>query len=948
MTYLLYFYILIKDLPFKDVLSCGATCRTILYDAMPLLRKICIDTAWQMNMTVARRFRDVKEIHINSLMTLIVQDAGTEDEFKHINVCRETKMRVVPFLSRFDMALKRVHFGGKDEEDDDIVGFAPAGDYFSDADGEPYPDDGDRECMLSFLDMISGAFRCGVLSKQIVISGLCCPDLNDQRGAPGPCETCVKACNSFPLKSVVTFECEGSSIKSARLGRLCSLDVCLERARIESIIESRPDGHELLHSDERIFHLLRSGRRYTITSDEREQSFYVVKYNQDELEEIKRVIEYAEIDPKKLSMQRVSSAIIQSFAADGDSRIPPKEQRYFSEKSLDYLVNNIGLPIDKEDFDTPLNASSIPLIIKGLERRFDTENENNDDYDEDGMYADIDVDLMVLIRRFLSVEHPSTFQLLSDLNNLPIHRLTDLSAVPLLAKYLKEKDELKEEAAGCIMSIIVKGSGKHMKMVIDAGVIPSLSQMLASTTNSVAKVAILTLAEIVMRGSNKDTIDTMAKAETITSLIGLLDSNDDICVESSLRVLVEVVSKMPTKICIIADQRNLLRHLVGIMKSHKCSFWAIRMGDKSDTAKLKYLPLGCSILLRKMLEYYPNSSIQSIIELSALPRLIEIMNSTGDATIQINFEFVMISLLGESNVEQVGSLKDTGLIDIVVGLMESQDDDISEKAITAATNLANSSVYYCDLLMQVGIVKRLIRLLNESSLESILKAAALALTECCDKRKKSKQLDITTSKDCLEAIAQHLLNDRQDTLLSRSCCAIYNILEGFESEKINEVLDGTDMGFLTRMLQLLPSKAPYVQKPIWRCIKLIASAGDVYIKAIFDAGGISHILKALFSAGIEKNQEPACGAISIILAKDAERIQAAIDNNIVPGLLRLFKGKLNKIHVLKLIEQITQNGNAAQIQHLVSMDIANHLCKMLAKDCDVAAIALRSLQNVSI
>ena len=96
--------------------------------------------------------------------------------------------------------------------------------------------------MLSFLDMISGAFRCGVLSKQIVISGLCCPDLNDQRGAPGPCETCVKACNSFPLKSVVTFECEGSSIKSARLGRLCSLDVCLERARIESIIESRPDG----------------------------------------------------------------------------------------------------------------------------------------------------------------------------------------------------------------------------------------------------------------------------------------------------------------------------------------------------------------------------------------------------------------------------------------------------------------------------------------------------------------------------------------------------------------------------------------------------------------------------------------------------------------------------------------------------------------------------------
>ena len=97
------------------------------------------------------------------------------------------------------------------------------------------------------------------------------------------------------------------------------------------------------------------------------------------------------------------------------------------------------------------------------------------------------------------------------------------------------------------------------------------------------------------------------------------------------------------------------------------------------------------------------------------------------------------------------------------------------------------------------------------------------------------------------------------------------------------------------------------------------------IKAIFDAGGISHISKALFSPGIEKThfyQEPACGAISIILAKDAERIQAAIDNNIVPGLLRLFKGKLNKKHVLKLIEQITQNGNAAQI-HSVTCEIVH-------------------------
>ena len=108
------------DLPFETILSCGATCRTML-NAMPLLTKLRIDKSSQMNLAVASRFRDITEIHINSLLKINV-----EDEITDMYIDNESKMRVVPFLTRFDK-LERVVFGGKNNETgEDMEDFSAA------------------------------------------------------------------------------------------------------------------------------------------------------------------------------------------------------------------------------------------------------------------------------------------------------------------------------------------------------------------------------------------------------------------------------------------------------------------------------------------------------------------------------------------------------------------------------------------------------------------------------------------------------------------------------------------------------------------------------------------------------------------------------------------------------------------------------------------------------
>lgn len=334
----------LEFVPFQTVLACAATSRSMLHDAIPLLRELSIDKSSEINMAVASRFREIREIRINSLF-----EVTYDDDIKDICLDFETKNRAVHFLSRFDK-LERVFFGVKNEAGQVEDNFSLANGYFYEGD-ETYPYEGSRDRMLAFIDSISGAYRCGALPKLLRISGLCCPDTTNLGGHRGTeCDTCLRACKNFPVEAVLCFDCRGSSISNARSGRSHELDVCLERAQVESIIESRPGGHELLRSSERLLRLLGSARRYKIDLGGDGKALYIVKYKSEELEEITRVIAYADLDVKKVvPMHKSTEAVLGSFATDDGTSIPPRSQRYFCETSSQYLESKVGICLDKEE-----------------------------------------------------------------------------------------------------------------------------------------------------------------------------------------------------------------------------------------------------------------------------------------------------------------------------------------------------------------------------------------------------------------------------------------------------------------------------------------------------------------------------------------------------------------------------------------------------------------------
>ena len=240
--------------------------------------------------------------------------------------------------STLSAKLERVFFGGK--VDGDLPGvFISAGYYH----GENY------NRMKSLLDSIAAGYRCGVLNNNVHIYGLSCPGSTDHQNVD--CETCQSICKSFPLDSVVRFECRGSSRQQIVSGRIShNMDVCLQRDQIDSIVEGRAGGRELLRSNIRLLYLIGKGSRSELSSDDGKR-LCIVKYTQEELNEISRVIRYCELDMNKLSTV-LYDAIMRSFATYEKDSIVTTLSRYcyLAHESFHFLKDDIGLPLEESDF----------------------------------------------------------------------------------------------------------------------------------------------------------------------------------------------------------------------------------------------------------------------------------------------------------------------------------------------------------------------------------------------------------------------------------------------------------------------------------------------------------------------------------------------------------------------------------------------------------------------
>eukprot|EP00956_Cyclotella_meneghiniana_P016619 scaffold26333_cov56-Cyclotella_meneghiniana.AAC.2 len=151
---------------------------------------------------------------------------------------------------------------------------------------------------------------------------------------PNSCESCVRACRSFPVQAVSRFVHDEASNHN--------LKVCIKREALANILKSRPGGEEALCSRYHLFRQLGKCDRLLLGS-QNERKLWLVTMSECNAADLEYEVNQSGLDKAKLDSSQISAAIMKSFKTN-------RTDFHILSDRLDRTFANLGLIVCPEVF----------------------------------------------------------------------------------------------------------------------------------------------------------------------------------------------------------------------------------------------------------------------------------------------------------------------------------------------------------------------------------------------------------------------------------------------------------------------------------------------------------------------------------------------------------------------------------------------------------------------
>ncbi|EJK44759.1 hypothetical protein THAOC_36673 [Thalassiosira oceanica] len=808
---------------FSDILASSVAETMILKEALPLITEITIDCAPEMNLTVANRFRDVTAININSLYSL-----EEEVDYKDTNVNYETQVRMVPFLSRFPQ-LERVTFGGKDESGVKIEHYWPLDGHFYESE-ESFPDEGCKERALALIDSLTIGFKSGGLPRNLQLFGLVCPAY--------------------------------------------SFDCCLGRSEIEEILKERPGGEEILARKGRFIELLGRGRRYAIKPDDESKVLYVVKYEQQHLQELARVANTTGVDLLKLPCEEVSDTILKSFV-DSRGIVPTPEQCHLSALSVESLINELKLPVVVAKLQNQPPSQQFEEHYAFVVKQIQLENSE---------FEDITVDCLVMLREVMTVP-PS-----------PDDQASTAILVKSLVTLLDRGSDYVEQAAG-VLQVVLAGSQTNINTAVEQGLIKKCVQKIPSS-NMVLKKSSLALLATVLTQNQPDHVKALADDESVQKLVQALDSSNSHEIISNAAMILNSIASV--------DKADELASSIRMNKSAIMS--KIRSVMLLDKCKAQSIPDLFTLLKRLCEDSLAKSSI--LITYEVLPQLVRFLEPTNNCAMVCQSVIDMIGMVLQGSYSQ--KLLELEVIPPLIRHMNSGD--------------------YLQGVIDAGAMHTLMKVLFKTSTHHAsqslrLKAACDLLCALLDGMALADPL---ATNVCTSLLPKLLAND-DESIRNTACKCLRTILQGLSSGDVTKVVKSE---ILRPCLKMTKKGNEDAAESLHLFVR---TKTDVCIELLATKQAIASLVACITSKSSRKATRFACLTLGRVMDGREKVISIAIDALIVKAVLPTLKDEENGKFVGWLLSKIAA-GSDGQILHLSTVDgCIEALCDVLTSNTEASS-----------
>ena len=276
--------------------------------------------------------------------------------------------------------------------------------------------------------------------------------------------------------------------------------------------------------------------------------------------------------------------------------------------------------------------------------------------------------------------------------------------------------------------------------------------------------------------------------------------------------------------------------------------------------------------VRQMLSKEDKPPIQDVIDAGLVPRLIEFLSHSRHPTLQFEAAWALTNIVSGTS-EHVEACVKLGLVPKMIELLDSSNEDVREQAAWALGNIAGDSAKMRDEVLKQNVMTPLLRVLDPKAVRiSLLRQGTWALSNLC-RGKPQPPFDLV--EPAITTLAT-LVHSSDEELLTDACWALSYLSDG-TNDKIQAVIDA---GVCGRLAELLLHKVKGVVTPALRGVGNIVTGDDEHTQAMIDCGVLPSLHK-LLSHSSKSVRKEACWALSNIAAGSKEQLQAVIDHKIL-------------------------------------------------------------------